>query len=180
MPLGGVKGMSHANPYPEEVMPSFRSRSIALAATLLCAASLAAQQPASTSGAMSDSKSDPHGMFAGANKHTVTGSYEIVQVNGKAAVQLGSDFKLDGAPDPYVVLSPTDKGDASGALNLGKLQKPAGQQVYPIPAGTDLAAYTHVLIYCKKFNATLGQSDLISGGMMKGNGMMTHDTAMKH
>jgi hypothetical protein len=179
-PVGGVRGVSLTNPDPEEVMPSFRSRFFALAATLLCTVSLAAQQPATMGSSMSDQKVDPHGMFAGANKHTVKGSYEIVHLNGNAAVKLGADFNLDGAPDPYVVLSPTDKGDARGALNLGKLQRAEGQQVYQIPAGTDLAAYTHVLIYCKKYNVTLGQSDLAGGGTMHSDGMMTHDTMMKH
>ena len=157
-------------------MLSSRSRSIAVAAVLCFATALSAQQPAMKA-AMSQ---DPHGVFTGANKHTVTGSYQLVSANGGQAVTLGADFNLDGAPDPYVVLSPTDRGDAAGAINLGRLQKPKGAQSYAIPAGTNLGAFSHVLIYCKKYNATLGDSPLAAGGMKHTDGMMQHDSAMSH
>lgn len=157
-------------------MLSYRSRSIAVIAALCLATPLFAQQAASNA-AMS---MEPHGVFTGANKHTVTGSYHLVSSGNGNAVSLGADFVLDGAPDPYVVLSPTDKGDATGALNLGRLQKPKGAQSYAIPAGTNLGAFSHVLIYCKKYNATLGDSPLAVGDKMHSDAMMKHDSAMSH
>ena len=151
-----------------------RRASFSLVALFCLTTTLRAQQ---NSAAMS---MEPHGTFAGANKHSVSGSYHVTTAGGGKAVELGSDFVLDGAPDPYVVLSPTDKGDASGAINLGRLRKPKGQQSYAIPAGTDLGAFTHVVIYCKKYNVTLGQSDLAGASMKHPDGMMSHDSAMSH
>lgn len=157
-------------------MLSYRSRSLAVIAALCLATPLFAQQAASN-GAMS---MDPHGVFTGANKHSVTGSYQLVTTGNGHAVTLGADFVLDGAPDPYVVLSPTDKGDAPGAINLGRLQKPKGAQSYAIPAGANLGAFSHVVIYCKKYNVTLGESPLAQGDMKHADGMMSHDSAMSH
>jgi hypothetical protein len=157
-------------------MLSSRSRLTAVIAALCLATTVSAQQAAS-SPAMA---MEPHGTFTGANKHTVTGSYQLVAVNGGHLVKLGADFNLDGAPDPYVVLSPSDRGDAAGAINLGRLQKPKGAQSYAIPAGTDLGTFSHVLIYCKKYNATLGDSPLTVGDMSHADGMMHHDSTMSH
>ena len=106
------------------------------------------------------------GTFGGANSHTVSGSYTIVANAGGQAVQLGADFSLDNAPDPYVVLSPSGKGADPEALNLGVLRKLKGMQLYAIPSGTDLSKYTQVLIWCKKFNVTLGSAHLASHGDM--------------
>ncbi|MEO8030822.1 MAG: DM13 domain-containing protein [Gemmatimonadota bacterium] len=131
------------------------------------------------SGMMHDALMGPSGSFTGANKHSVTGGYSIDMAGGNATVKLNSDFKLDQAPDPFVVLSPTDKGDAAGALNLGRLKSNSGAQTFAVPAGTNLASFTHVLVYCKKYNVTLGWADLAT--MMKDDGMMKHDTGMmKH
>src|SRR3990172_3817727 len=42
-----------------------------------------------------------HGVFSGANGHTVSGGFEVVAADGKHWVKLGDDFSLDNAPDPY-------------------------------------------------------------------------------
>jgi hypothetical protein len=108
----------------------------------------------------------PHGMFSGGNGHQTTGSYMIAAADGKQWVKLGADFSLDNAPDAYVVLSPTDKGGDRKALNLGKLKSFKGAQAYEIPAGTDLAGFGKVIIYCRKYNVTLGIADLAAPGEM--------------
>ncbi len=154
---------------------SSRRASLAFVAVFCFTTALSAQQAGAAAMTM-----EPHGTFVGANKHTVSGSYHLATAGQQKVVELGDDFALDGAPDPYVVLSPTDKGDAQGAINLGRLKKPKGAQSYAVPAGTNLGGFTHVLIYCKKYNATLGQSELAGGSMKHSDGMMAHDSAMSH
>jgi hypothetical protein len=108
----------------------------------------------------------PKGTFTGGHGHKTSGAYEIVTREGKTVVKLGEDFSLDGAPDPYLVLSPSDKGGDSKALNLGRLKNNKGSQSYEVPAGTDLSGFHKVIIYCKKHDVTLGIADLaVAGGM---------------
>ena len=106
----------------------------------------------------------PHGSFSGAHGHQVSGGYHIV--NGGKALQLSDDFVLDQAPDPYVVLSGSEKGSGAKTLNLGLLTSRKGASVFAIPAGTDLTRYHHVLIWCKRYDVTLGRADLAAGGAM--------------
>lgn len=130
-------------------------------------------------GAMADDKMDhgmmmkeemaPHAMFTGANKHTVSGGFHIATEGGKQSLVLDSTFVLDGAPDPYIVLSADEMGTGKGTLNLGRLQQKKGSSTFTIPAGTDLAQFHNVLVYCKKYNVTLGSAELAAGGKMMHN-----------
>jgi electron transfer DM13 len=136
---------------------------MAFAAVLLVPSAAAAQQD--TSHAMNQAVSHeatmaPRGTFTGGHGHTTTGSYEVVSQDGQRSLVLGADFSLDKAPDPYVVLSPDGKGDTKGALNLGRLSQLKGSSRYAIPAGTDLAGFTKVVIWCKKYDVTLGLADV--------------------
>jgi len=120
-------------------------------------------------GMMDQGTMAPHGMFAGDHDHAVSGGYRIVDQDGKQTLTLADDFSLDKAPDPYVVLSADEMGSGAHTLNLGKLKKFKGASSFAIPAGTDLKAFGHVLIWCKKYNVTLGKADLAAGGMMMHN-----------
>ena len=106
------------------------------------------------------------GMFTGMHDHKMSGGYSIVSTRGQSSLVLGSDFSLDGAPDPYVVLSADDMGGGTHFLNLGKLKARSGTSTYAIPSGTDLSQYSHVLVWCKKYNVTLGEAQLASGDAM--------------
>jgi hypothetical protein len=107
------------------------------------------------------------GTFSGAEGHRAKGSFEITTTSGTTRVALGDDFSVQRGPDVYVVLSPGPKVPKQGALNLGKLARFSGAQSYQIPAGTDLAAYTHVVIWCRKYDVAMGTAPLASGaGMM--------------
>ncbi len=111
----------------------------------------------------------PHGMFAGQHDHTVRGSYSIVEKDGRQTLTLADDFALDGAPDPYIVLSADEMGAGAKTLNLGALKRKKGASTFAIPAGTDLAQYSHVLVWCRKYNVTLGAADLALAGAMMHN-----------
>jgi hypothetical protein len=45
-------------------------------------------------------------------------------------------------------------------VELGKLKGNEGDQNYEIPAGTDLAGFQTVSIYCERFNANFGAAPL--------------------
>jgi pentapeptide MXKDX repeat protein len=108
----------------------------------------------------------PHGAFSGMDGHKALGSFEVVTVSGASELRLGKDFSVDKGPDVYVVLSKGVKGGPTG-LSLGKLKRFSGEQTLAIPAGTDLAAYSHVVLWCRKYDATMGAAPLASGeGMM--------------
>jgi hypothetical protein len=111
----------------------------------------------------------PHGMFAGAHDHKVGGGFSVVEKDGKQVLMLGEDFSLDGAPDPYIVLSADEMGSGAGTLNLGRLKTKKGPVAFPLPAGTDLARYSRVLVWCKKYNVTLGQAELAAADKMMHN-----------
>jgi hypothetical protein len=132
------------------------------------------------SGAMMDSKEGmknegmmkdpeamaPHGTFAGADGHKAKGSYEIVRTGDKTQLKLGSDFSVDKGPDVYVVLSPGARVPASGAFYLGKLKQFSGAATFDIPPGTDLAQFTHVVLWCKKYSVPMGTAALAAGDHM--------------
>lgn len=65
-----------------------------------------------------------------------------------------SNFSVTNGPDLVVVLS-TDpsgsKSSVSSGLTLDSLKANNGNQNYGIPAGTDLARFNSVIVYCKSF-----------------------------
>ncbi|MEP6689314.1 MAG: DM13 domain-containing protein [Gemmatimonadales bacterium] len=106
----------------------------------------------------------PHGMIGGAEGHKAGGAFEITTANGKSQVKLGDDFTVEKGPDVYVLLSRSEKGGPNGTVNLGKLQKFGGAQAYAVPAGTDLSEFSHLVLWCKKYNVTMGTASLASSG----------------
>ncbi len=114
-----------------------------------------------------------HGHFSAVGNHKASGGFEVIPENGKHVLRLTPDFSLAKAPDPYVVLSRTASVDQQ-SLYLGRVKSFSGVATFAIPAGTDLASFSHVVIWCKKFNVALADAPLASG-----EGMMQHDE-MKH
>src|SRR5712692_368584 len=114
-----------------------------------------------------------HGSFTGVGNHRVSGGFEIVTENGKQVLRFTQDFLLGKAPDPYVVLR-RSAGVDQQSLYLSRVKSFSGVATFAIPAGTDLASFSHVVIWCKKFKVALADAPLASG-----EGMMQHDQ-MKH
>jgi hypothetical protein len=83
----------------------------------------------------------------------------ITPSDGKTFLRL-ENLKATNGPDLYVYLS-TGK-DVSDIVNLGRLKGNIGNQNYEIPAGTDLAKYDTVLIWCKAFSTLFGSAKLSS------------------
>ena len=108
----------------------------------------------------------PHGTFAGSGGHNAGGSYAFVAEGDKTVLELGTDFSVEKAPDVEVVLS-AGPSVSEGAVFLGRLSKFSGPQVFEVPSGTDLEAFSHILLWSRKDKAALGVASLAgSGGMM--------------
>jgi hypothetical protein len=100
--------------------------------------------------------------------HSTSGRATIYQeADGKLVLRL-THFKTSNGPDVHVILIAA--GDADDNANflksnterveLGKLKGNEGDQNYEIPAGTDLAKYRTVSIYCERFDANFGAAPL--------------------
>jgi hypothetical protein len=91
-------------------------------------------------------------------EHETTGSATLVRLpDGGHAVQFEALDTSDG-PDLYVYLSdkPSTAAESAfgtGFTSLGKLKANQGNQVYPVPAGTDLKGVHSVVIWCQRFSA---------------------------
>lgn len=97
---------------------------------------------------------------AGDGFHKAEGIAKVVNLtDGKTFLRL-ENLKTTNGPDLYVYLS-TDKG-VSDFVNLGRLKGNNGNQNYEIPAGTDLAKYDTVLVWCKAFSTLFGSAKLSS------------------
>jgi len=126
------------------------------ATAVLSSPSVMAAQPA---------KIAASGTFVAAEKPT-TGIAQIMVENGKRYLVFDSGFSTSNqGPDLHVVLDPDGKppaqySDPTRFINLGKLQKTAGEQRYPIPATVDLSKFKSVGIWCRMANATFGYASL--------------------
>lgn len=120
---------------------------------------------------------DDKTMHEGMTKTLLTGKFhgKVHKTEGRATVYQEADGKLvlrlkdfmtSNGPDVHVVLVAADEGDAkslksdTGKIELGKLKGNEGDQNYEIPAGTDLAKFNAVSIYCERFNAVFGVAPL--------------------
>jgi Electron transfer DM13 len=100
--------------------------------------------------------------------HSTSGRASIYQVNGKDLVLRLTNFKTSNGPDVHVVLIAADDAKDNDnfltnhieKVELGKLKGNEGDQNYEIPAGTDLAKFKTVVIYCERFNAAFGAAPL--------------------
>jgi len=94
--------------------------------------------------------------------HPTSGQAEVVKTaDGRAVVQL-RDFSTSDGPAVHVWLTdkPQDAGDSAfgkdGYIDLGSLKATKGNEVYDVPAGTDVSKYKSVLIWCDRFAVGFG------------------------
>lgn len=105
------------------------------------------------------------GTFADADAfHKGSGTALIARAGVAALVRL-EDFRVTNGPDLYVYLAahpkPASRDDVDeGFVSLGRLKGNIGAQNYEIPAGTDLAAYRSVVIYCQRFHVVFATATL--------------------
>ena len=79
-----------------------------------------------------------------------------------------TEFRTDRGPDLWVYLVATpDSSDSrtvtkAGFVNLGRLQKTAGEQTYKLPDDLDVAKYQSVTIWSKVFAVNFATAPLLS------------------
>ena len=107
------------------------------------------------------------GVFHG-QVHSTSGRASIYEgPGGKLTLRL-TNFKTSNGPDVHVLLiAANDAQDNDNFLKnnverieLGKLKGNEGDQNYDVPAGTNLAKFHTVAIYCERFNANFGTAPL--------------------
>ena len=97
------------------------------------------------------------------SEHPTSGTAQITVKNGKKYLKFDSSFRSDSGPDLFVILHRQDSPKSyakANYINLGRLKKVSGQQMYLIPNGVDVAQFKSVAIWCRKFNATFGFAPL--------------------
>ncbi|MDA8870440.1 DM13 domain-containing protein [Rhizobiaceae bacterium] len=93
--------------------------------------------------------------LSGENNHVTTGTVTIEKDGGKTYVVLGSDFSLDGAPDPKVAFA-----NGSDVTVVSKLLSNTGEQRYEVPVNVKPSAYETFHIWCEEFSVSLGSASL--------------------
>lgn len=100
--------------------------------------------------------------------HQTSGRATIYQeTDGKLVLRL-TNFKTSNGPDVHVILVAAKDADddanflknGTERVELGKLKGNQGDQNYEVPAGTDLAKFKTVSIYCQRFNANFGAAPM--------------------
>ena len=94
------------------------------------------------------------GSFRGASGHVTKGSVSVSKSGGKLVIQLGSNFSLDRAPDPYVALGNGSRPMKGGIA--GKLRSLKGAQSYSIGVTQARSNASHVVLWCKRYGVPLG------------------------
>lgn len=94
------------------------------------------------------------GQFEGRNDHVVTGRVSIAKAGNRSYVELGSDFSLDGAPDPKIGFGNDGSYDPETTFTV--LESKTGSQFYLVPDSIDVTRYNEVYIWCDEFSVSLG------------------------
>ncbi len=104
------------------------------------------------------------GAFIGIDHGTIGTAVLLQDATGAQFLRL-EDLDTSNGPDLFVYLSTNPPDGTEGVfdddyLSLGRLEGNVGSSNYPIPAGTDLARYASVVIWCDRFNSAFGAAPL--------------------
>jgi Electron transfer DM13 len=99
--------------------------------------------------------------------HKTSGRATVFEANGGNVLRL-THFSTSNGPNLHVLLiaasdAKDDENFLTGTverIDLGPLKGNEGDQNYVLPAGTDLAKYKAVAIFCERFNANFGTAPL--------------------
>ena len=98
--------------------------------------------------------------------HWGQGDVTVHQEGDRRLVYLHDDFEVGPGPRFHVYLvdsrSVRSKSDFenAGKVDLGRLRAFRGSQVYAVPAGTDMALYGSVVVWCKEFGVLISPASL--------------------
>jgi hypothetical protein len=103
------------------------------------------------------------------HEHQTSGTVRLVRLADGRTQLVVADLATSDGPDLRVWLTdrPVIQGragwhvfDDGRHVELGRLKGNRGNQVYDVPAGTDLAGLVSVTIWCKRFAVSFGAADL--------------------
>ncbi|MFJ7217464.1 DM13 domain-containing protein [Amycolatopsis sp. NPDC098790] len=107
------------------------------------------------------------------HEHRTTGTVRILRAADGSLVLRLENLETSSGPDVHVWLTdaPVKPGkdgwgvfDDGKHADAGKLKGNKGNQNYPLPAGTDLAGYTSVSLWCDRFDVSFGAAELTTPG----------------
>ena len=103
------------------------------------------------------------------HEHRTSGAVRLVHLADGRIQLVVTDLSTSDGPDLRVWLTdrPVIEGrdgwhvfDDGRYVELGRLKGNRGNQVYDVPAGTDLTGLVSVTIWCKRFSVSFGAADL--------------------
>ena len=99
-------------------------------------------------------------------EHRTTGTALLLKLaDGRTFVRL-QDLDTSNGPDVRIWLSAADAQASDGIVHsseyvdLGGLKANHGNQNYLVPAGTDLASFRSVVVWCRRFEVVFGAAPL--------------------
>lgn len=98
------------------------------------------------------------GQFSGRSGHKVSGTVQIIQTESEYRVQFQNNFRLDGAPGPYLGFG--NGGKYARSTEFSKLRKIRGSQSYKIPNKIDVSKFDTFIIWCKPYKVPLAVATL--------------------
>lgn len=90
--------------------------------------------------------------------HSSRGTAAVVDLADGGSKLTFTDFATDNGPDLRVYL--VRGGDVDDFVDLGRLKGNVGNQQYAIPNGTDVGAYSTVVIWCRAFSVSFAEAKL--------------------
>jgi hypothetical protein len=105
------------------------------------------------------------GRITGLAGHRAAGSVTLrVDGDGVAVLTMHDDFVMDAQPDPHVYLNTEPTVHRGAPLRVGALAQSRGghRYVFRLPAGGAPTKYTHVVIWCNRYDVGLAQAPLAS------------------
>jgi hypothetical protein len=103
------------------------------------------------------------------HEHRTSGTVRLVRLADGRTQLVVADLSTSDGPDLRVWLTdrPVIEGragwhvfDDGRYVELGRLKGNRGNQVYDVPAGTDLTGLVSVTIWCKRFSVSFGAAEL--------------------
>ncbi|MET8998577.1 DM13 domain-containing protein [Amycolatopsis sp. NPDC004169] len=128
--------------------------------------------PSSAAPSAPAAPSSPAEVAAGSlisHEHRTAGTVRVIRAADGSLVLRLENLATSSGPDVHVWLTdaPVKPGkdgwgvfDDGKHLDAGKLKGNKGNQNYPLPAGTDLAGYTSVSLWCDRFDVSFGAAEL--------------------
>lgn len=97
--------------------------------------------------------------FGGVGRYRASGRVRVTIGDGRARIEMQSDFAVDAVPSPFLYLNTTNNANTGSPLRIGRLTANRGAQQYDVvvPAGV---TYGWLLIWCDQFNTPVAEARL--------------------